>query len=223
MLRIFIASVFCMLWSLNGIASQTFHQGVLQAYWLPVFNDDGIKKTAQLKYRYFVINNAGKVEKTINVNINNGERQLEKYFPRLPSTFKQFSEGHTEQSGQITIDTLKKQTECDRPLFSANAMSFSPISTPSPSVDTLERAAGCESWPWAETFILKEGVKDLHLKSQPDDGAKNLQVIKSAQPLIKMKTVNEKWIRVAILDEKNGGPVQKTEGYIRLNELQPIN
>ncbi|MDH2912900.1 hypothetical protein N7V53_10220 [Kosakonia sp. HypNH10] len=223
MFRAFLVTATLILFPLSSYAVEVFHHGILQAYWLQVFNNDGTKKTAQLKYRYFVVGNTGHVDKVINLDFDDNTAVLNEYFPHLSFEFKNYSEGHAEQSGNVTIDGLQKQVECDRTTYNAKMISFVPLNDSLPPIAALENSASCESWPWAETYILKEGVNGSHFKKLPDNGALNTLEIKPAQPLIKIKTVNDEWIRAAILDEKNGGPKRKTEGFIKLDQLRPVN
>jgi len=147
----------------------------------------------------------------------------EQYFSRLPSEFKKYSEGHVEQTGDITIDGLQKHIKCDQPIYSANMISFLPLTTSLPTIAALERSAGCELWPWAETYILKDAVDSTYLKRRPEHDAPNILAVNPTQPLIKIQTINNEWIRAAILDVKNGGPMRKTEGFIKLDALQSVN
>lgn len=52
MLKTFVIITTVFFASLSTAAEQTLHQGILQAYWLPVWSDDGQRNTPELKYRY---------------------------------------------------------------------------------------------------------------------------------------------------------------------------
>ncbi|WP_312689263.1 hypothetical protein [Kosakonia sp.] len=222
MLKRIILLMLCAACALPAMAAQTLKNGVLQAYWLPVWNNEGTKSTAELKYRYFVLTPAGKVDKVINVTFADNDAIVKRAFSQLPPSFMKYSEGHAEQAGQLTIDGLKAQPECDRHLYSAKAVKFTPTAGQAP-VKNLETAAGCEAYPWAVTYTLKTGLADQHFKQQPEATAKDLQPVLPEQPLIKIETVDGDWIRAAVLDQSKSDLIGEPQGYLRLETLQPVN
>ncbi|MBY6255963.1 hypothetical protein K3G69_05525 [Phytobacter diazotrophicus] len=226
MLKTFIVISTLFFASLSTAAEQTLHQGILQVYWLPVWSDDGQRNTPELKYRYFVTKDGDNVEKVINLNVDKKDaepEQLKRYFPHLPSEFLTWKEGHIERAGAITVDKLTGSTECDHRYFTGELKHFTPANKNAVDTDKLEKNAGCEAFPWMMTYTLKSGVENKHFKQQPDDGAKDLQPVTSGTPLVKIKTINANWIQVAVRDENKPGLLGEARGYIKLNDLQPIN
>lgn len=223
MLKRIIMLMLCVLCVLPAIASQTLKNGVLQAYWLPVWNNEGTKSTAELKYRYFVLNTSGKIDKVINVTFADNDAIINRAFSHLPPSFLKYSEGHAEQAGQLIIEGLKVQPECDRSLYSAKGVTFTPIAGQLSVAKNLELSAGCEAYPWAVTYTLKAGLEGQHFKQQPEATAKDLQPVPPEQPLIKIETIDSNWIRAAVVDQSKNDLIGELQGYLRLDTLQPIN
>lgn len=224
MLKPFIIITTLLLASLTARAEQTLHQGILQAYWLPVWSDDGQRNTPALKYRFFVTTDGDNVAKVINLNKQDAEpEQLQRYFSFIPSAFFSWKEGHIERTGVITVDKLTASTECDHRYFSANMVRFSPAGKTAVNTSQLEKNAGCEAFPWMMTYTLKAGLTHKYFKQQPDAGAKDLQPVPPGTPLVKIKTINSHWIQVAVRDENKPGLLGEAGGFIKLDDLQPIN
>lgn len=200
--------------------------GVLQAYWLPVWDQNGLEYTSQLKYRYFVSDNGEKAERIINLYADkntSAEAQLNHYFSSVPPAFLTWKEGHIEQAGALSVDNLMTSTECDHRYFSARMVHFNPADKPSVDIHILEKNAGCDAFPWIMTYTLKAGLENKYFKQQPDAGAKDLQPVPPGSPLVKIKTINSHWIQVAVRDENKPGLLGEAGGYIKLDDLQPIN
>lgn len=226
MLKTFVIITTVFFASLSTAAEQTLHQGILQAYWLPVWRDDGQRNTPELQYRYFVTTDGDNVEKVINLNVDKkdaGSEQLTRYFSPIPSEFLTWKEGHIERAGVITVDKLTGTTECDHRYFTAGMKHFSPGDKTAIDTNKIEKKAGCEAFPWMMTYTLKSGLKNKYFKQQPDSGAKDLQPVTPGTPLVKIKTISANWIEVAVRDEDKPGLLGEARGFIQLNDLQPIN
>lgn len=226
MLKTFIIIATLFFASLSAGAEQTLHRGILQAYWLPVWSDDGLKNTPELKYRYFIITDDKKVGRIINLNVDKKDaepEQLQHYFSSIPSTFLTWKEGHIERAGEITVEKLTASTECDHRYYSAEMTHFKPAGKTTINASQLEQNAGCEAWPWMLTYTLKPGVKTRYFKQKPDAASKDLQPVTPGTPLVKIKTINANWIQVAVRDENKPGLLGEAGGFIKLDDLQPIN
>jgi hypothetical protein len=226
MLKTFVIITTVFFASLSTAAEQTLHQGILQAYWLPIWSDDGQRNTPELKYRYFVTTDGDTVEKVINLNVDKKDAESEpltRYFSHIPSEFLTWKEGHIERAGAITVDKLTGSTECDHRYFTGELTHFKPADKNAIDTDKLEKNAGCEAFPWMMTYTLKSGIENKYFKQQPDAGAKDLQPATPGTPLVKIKTINPNWIEVAVRDEDKPGLLGEARGFIKLNDLQPIN
>ncbi|SFE83640.1 hypothetical protein SAMN05216563_108272 [Phytobacter palmae] len=226
MLKTFVIITTVFFASLSIAAEQTLHRGILQAFWLPVWSDDGQRNTPELQYRYFVTTDGDNVEKIINLDVDKKDaepEQLKRYFPHIPSEFLTGKEGHIERAGAITVDKLAETTECDHRYFTAGMKHFSPGDKATIDTNKIEKQAGCEAFPWMMTYTLKPGIENRYFKQQPDAGARDLQLVTPDTPLVKIKTINSEWIQVAVRDENKPGLLGEARGFIKLNDLQPIN
>ncbi|ELY2856430.1 hypothetical protein SMC92_003529 [Cronobacter dublinensis] len=207
-------------------AAQEIKHGILQAYWLPVWNEDGTQSTPHLKYRYIASVNGSDVDKVIAINNHNSDlnvSNLSRYFDNVPQNFLTFKEGHVERSGAISITDMKSATECDHRYAQAKLVAFTPSKDNKFDIDKLEKNAGCESYPYAVTFTLKEQAKGVHFKSSPEESAKDADTIPVDSPLIKIKTINAHWIEAAVYDESKPGLIGTPGGYVKIDNLQPVN
>ncbi|GAA3601408.1 hypothetical protein GCM10023078_31140 [Gibbsiella greigii] len=207
-------------------AQQTFEHGVLQAYWLPVWNDNGTKNTPQLKYRYFVLNHKNDVEKVINIDSNNEKSfisRLEKHFHNVPKSFTDFKEGHLEQAGSLAVDHLKSVKECDHNYSGATLINFLPTPQLHFDIDKMEKNAGCESYPYIISYSVSPEINELYFKESPNPTAKDTAAIPNGVSLVKIKTINKDWIQAAVYDESKPGLTGVPEGYVELKKLKPVN
>ncbi|ALB61086.1 hypothetical protein BN137_2489 [Cronobacter condimenti 1330] len=210
----------------SQVNAQEIKQGILQAYWLPVWNDDGTQSTPHLKYRYIASVNGEKADKVINIESNDSELTLQNishYFDKVPPNFVEFKEGHIERAGTISVAKMKGSTECSHHYYEAELVAFTPLKDKTFNIDKLEKSAGCESYPYAVTYTLKEQAKDTHFKASPEDSAKDTGAIPMDSPLIKVKTVNAQWIQAAVYDESKPGLIGTPGGYVKMSYLQPVN
>lgn len=220
-----LTSVF-LFFSASVLAQQTFEHGVLQAYWLPMWNDNGTQNTPRLKYRYFVLNHNSDVEKVINIDISNEKRFLlhaKDFFRDVPKNFTDFREGHLEQAGSLTVEKLTLAKECDHYYSAAKLIKFNSVNQPLYDIDKIEKSAGCEAYPYIITYAIKPDIKNLYFRQSPSVTAKNTSPIPDGVPLVKMRTINKNWIQAAVYDESKAGLIGTSEGYIELKNLQPIN
>ncbi|EIE3256420.1 hypothetical protein LDH75_003903 [Escherichia coli] len=208
------------------VTARDIKQGILQAYWLPVWNEDGTQSTPHLKYRYIVSGNGSDVEQVI--EINNADSGLNvssfnRYFDNVPQNFMIFREGHVERAGAVSLTNIKRNTECDHNYYQASLVAFTPSRNQAFNLDELEKNAGCESYPYIVTFTLKGQAKGVHFKSSPEESAEDSDIIPVNSPLIKIRTINARWIEAAVYDENKPGLIGTPGGYVRIDNLQPVN
>ncbi len=135
----------------TGQASLT---GVMQAYWLPVWNDETEKNDKYLQFRFAPdANNLSSLPKLYEdgklitpVVIDLGPaaetdegmgaiafftnetvfEQIRKDFQTIPDNFFRYREGHIEQTGTVLIDRYLSDKACDRRAFFAQLLAFAP-------------------------------------------------------------------------------------------------
>ncbi|EPB6698059.1 hypothetical protein ACSABO_004196 [Escherichia coli] len=225
MLKIIATSLLLLSVSLQA-AVQEIRQGILQAYWQPVWNEDGTQSVPHLKYRYIASPDGSDVDKVIAINSHDSDlnvNHLSRYFDNVPQNFITFREGHVERAGVISVTDIRRTTECDHNYYQATLIAFTPSEATSFDLDKLEKNAGCESYPYAVTFMLKEQSEGEHFKLAPEDNAKDADIIPAALPLIKIKTINAHWIKAAVYDETRPGLIGIPGGYVKIDNLEPIN
>ncbi|MFD1804236.1 hypothetical protein ACFSFZ_18860 [Mixta tenebrionis] len=211
---------FILLSSMPTLAQKSSFDGVLQAYWLPVWNED--VNEPQLKYRFFQLENAGADVKIINVADNKLViKLLEQDYP----DFLTSQQGHVEYHGVITVKDLKEREECDMRFYDGTMMSFSKRNNSAKdiSIDKLEELAGCQSYPYLITYTLKPRVKGVYLKNAPNKNAKKTVLVPSNKSLAQIQKINADWVLVAVYDESKVPPLGYPKGYIELDNLQPVN
>lgn len=203
-----------------SMAKETLRNGVLQAYWMPVWN--GTVNTPQLKYRYMSMNKNHELNGVYNLDMDS-EHSLKRYFKNIPDHFYTFREGHVEQGGSITLEQIEKIPECGHVSANARMLNFTPESAPVFNLDKLEKSAGCESYPYAVTFIIKPEPEPVYFKKQPNNHAENGQIIPRNTPLIRVKTIDPHWVQVAIYSERAPGLAGNPVGFVEIDKLTPVN
>ena len=86
MLKIIATSLLLLSVSLQA-AVQEIRQGILQAYWQPVWNEDGTQSVPHLKYRYIASPDGSDVDKVIAINSHDSDlnvSHLSRYFDNVP-------------------------------------------------------------------------------------------------------------------------------------------
>ncbi|WP_156322218.1 hypothetical protein [Winslowiella iniecta] len=206
------------------------YQGVLQAYWLPVWSDDGKKNNPEINIRFFIYEKNKKQWKVI--NIDNGKHKsagfdvvsyIKRFFLKLPDDFLKYREGHIEQYGVLTVKDLRTYVECDHKYHDAQSVNFTPKWHKVINIDELESTAGCERYPYIMTYTVRPGNSLRHFKLAPSEQAENGEVIPVNTPISKIKTINENWIYAANYDAHSPGLAGRIRGYINKKDIVPIN
>lgn len=226
MLKNITMALFLLFTFFPAFASQTFQEGVLQAYWLPVWNKNATQNTPQLTYRYFILQNGTHVESVVNLELDKNENTfslINKYFTNIPEEFFKFKEGHIERAGSISVENIEKHKECDHDYYNAKMVNFTPKEDYRFDINRLEKESGCEAYPYVVTYTLKPESEGQHFKQAPNMTSKDMQPIPSDWPLIKIKTINDRWIKVAIYNKDSVGFIGEHKGYVEINHLQPMN
>ncbi|MEN3753052.1 hypothetical protein ABC733_11190 [Mangrovibacter sp. SLW1] len=223
MVRRLIFSVLLLSLSTIVNAEQLLKQGVLQAYWLPVWNDTSTVNTPELHYRYFVLSANHHAEKIVNLDKQNSEALLTRYFSPVPENFLKFKEGHLERTGTAVINHLSSNTECDHQYYSGQLSKFTVGTQQHFDINVLENAAGCEARPYRLLYTLKSGITDAYFKRDPDVSAKNGVMITADMAIVTLERVNQQWIKAAQYDANQPDSVGKKQGFILLGQLQPLN
>ncbi|MCG8709078.1 hypothetical protein JHU04_002309 [Brenneria sp. 4F2] len=226
MFRKILSLLFFIVIAPSSLATQKINHGVLQAYWLPIWNDSVTVNNPVLYFRYFSLTENSHVDKIINLDVDTEKKKdslLKDYFKDIPHNFLKYKEGHIERIGGIVVDNLSEKKECDHTYHNARLITFTPGQDRKLDIQKLEESAGCEASPYIVTYSAKDGIGSLYFKETPTDNAKKSEKIPLNKPLIKIKTINDKWILAAIYDADKPDLLGNPQGYIELDKLQPLN
>lgn len=201
------------------VFANTAMPGFLQAYWMPVWEDNN--NDPALMFRFFEVNDTNKVVKVINLSGSSlNEKLVNEKFYNIPKEFFKFHEGYVNQYGKLDYGSISVYEECDNKIFNAKLIAFTPFRNP-PDINPDEK--GCDSYPYLLTYQLKDGVNKIYLKSKPIADASNLVEILSGNSLVKIKTLDNGWYYVANYDESKPGAIGVSKGYVKADELAPVN
>jgi len=199
--------------------ADTMNEGVLQAYWLPQWN--GNVNTPELELRFFVFSTDGKQKKVIDLDSSTLDKNfIEKKFGTSASEFLRSKEGHIEQSGNIVLSDISGKKECDSTIWQAKYVSFEKKQH---TFKIDENNGVCNSYPYLISYQLKSDVKEVNVMDKPSDSAKIDYQIDNQHTLVKIKTVDANWFYVAEYDESQKGLVGEKKGYVKANQLSPLN
>ncbi|PWC10125.1 hypothetical protein [Brenneria corticis] len=226
MFRKILSLLFFIVIAPSSFANQKINDGILQAYWLPIWNDSATVNNPVLYFRYFSLDENSRIDKIINLDVDTGKKKdnlLKEYFKDIPHNFLKYKEGHIERIGGLVVDNISVTKECDHTYHNARLITFTPGQNREFDIQKLEESAGCEAYPYVVTYSVKEGVDSLYFKETPSASAKKSAEIPVGTPLIKIKTINDKWILAAIYDAGKPDLLGNPQGYIELDKLQPLN
>ncbi|RRZ88092.1 hypothetical protein EGK14_18035 [Erwinia sp. 198] len=156
-------------------------------------------------------------------NVEETEKFIKSNFKNTPEEFFRFKEGHTEQVGVLSISNQMVIAECDNKKNYAKFDSFKPVLGRDFDIKKLELNSGCDPEPYSVMFTIKEGHDDVFLKSKPLITSQNVVSKPISQPLVKIKTIDDQWVKVALYDASLPGSRSKTEGYVKFSDLDLVN
>lgn len=208
--------------------------GVLQAYWFPQWNDEGKAKPPLIMMRffetdgkdnhtYFLYDMKEKGEVKDYFNVKQMEKFIKSNFKNTPEEFFKFKEGHTEQPGRLIFSDEMVISECDSKKIYAKFNDFKPDSAGRYDVKELELKSGCDPEPYMVMFTIKDGIKNIYLKSKPDEKSANVSDEPVSQPLVKIKTIDNEWVYVSLYDASQSDSQSKMKGYLNIKDLDVVN
>jgi len=156
--------------SLNErFSGQASLRGVMQAYWLPVWNEETEENDKYLRFRFAPdvdnlsslpkLHEGGKLIQPVYINLQppvetaKGKEaiafftndamfeQVKKDFEIIPDNFFRYREGHIEQPGTLLIDHYLSENICDRRSFFAQLLAFAPQKNTFSAATLAERFA----------------------------------------------------------------------------------
>ncbi|WP_380184660.1 hypothetical protein [Kalamiella sp. sgz302252] len=228
-------SLYTLVFSAAALANnQKKITGVLQAYWFPQWSDAGQAKPPLIMMRFFETDGENKKtyflydEKKKNevkdfFEVTKAEKFIKSNFKNTPEEFFKFKEGHTEQAGSLVISDVKVIAECNNKKLYAKFNSFVASSVNNYDIKKMEEKSGCDPEPYSVMFTIKEGHENVFLKSEPLESSKNVLSEPVSQPLVKIKTIDSQWVKVALYDASQPDSRSHTEGYIKINDLDVAN
>lgn len=199
--------------------ADTVRNGVLQAYWLPQWNN-GLN-TPKFELRFFPFSDNGKQGKVINIDSSTtNETFVKDNFESYSDDFFKFKEGHIEQSGVIRLKKINKTQECDSTVWQAKMVSFVRNNK---NLKVEEQSIECGSYPYLISYQLKDGVDIVTLRDKPENDGKVIYRIDNQHSLIKIRNVNSKWLYVAEYDASKENLIGEHQGYIEYSNIEPLN
>lgn len=199
--------------------ADTVRNGVLQAYWLPQWNN-GLN-TPKFELRFFPFSDNGKQGKVINIDSSTtNETFVKDNFESYSDDFFKFKEGHIEQSGVIRLKKINKTQECDSTVWQAKMVSFVRNNK---NLKVEEQSIECGSYPYLISYQLKDGVDTVTLRDKPENDGKVIYRIDNQHSLIKIRNVNSKWLYVAEYDASKENLIGEHQGYIEYSNIEPLN
>lgn len=213
-------SLLLLVTSVSVQAKEQIFNGILQAYWLPVWSDDGKHNIPELSYRFFVINDKNMDKRVINLS---SEKQFQGLFAKQDPLFISEKFGHAEINGALTLRDLHIVSECNSPVYNAQSVSFVSKKTKTADVRIMEKIQTCNAYPYLLSYTVKPEAGAVFLKAKPQKTADDLLEIKPDSPLILIKKTDPQWLYVAEYDPQGDMLSGKIRGYIELKNLQPVN
>ncbi|OBU07583.1 hypothetical protein [Morganella psychrotolerans] len=213
-------SLLLLVTSVSVQAKEQIFNGILQAYWLPVWSDDGKHNIPELSYRFFVINDKNMDKRVINLS---SEKQFQGLFAKQDPLFISEKFGHAEISGALTLRDLHIVSECNSPVYNARSVSFVSKKTKTADVRIMEKIQTCNAYPYLLSYTVKPEAGAVFLKTKPQKTADDVREIKPDSPLILIKKTDPQWLYVAEYDPQGDMLSGKIRGYIELKNLQPVN
>lgn len=213
-------SLLLLVTSVSVQAKEQIFNGILQAYWLPVWGDDGKQNRPELSYRFFVVNDKNMDKRVINLS---DEKQFQGLFEKQNPVFISDEFGHAEMSGALTLRELHVVSECNSPVYNAEGVSFISKKYKATDVRAMEKIQTCNAYPYLLSYTIKPEAGAVFLKTKPQKTAADIRQIKPDSPLILIKKTDQQWLYVAEYDPQGDMLSGKVRGYIELKNLQPVN
>ena len=193
--------------------------GVLQAYWLPIWKDS--VNSPELQLRFFVLSNEGKQQKIINIDSGPVNKAfIKENFRKSTDDFLNFKEGHIEQAGRVSLVDITSTNECDSRIWHAKIIEFEAMKA---NLKLDEGIVDCNRFPYLITYQLKEGIDTIDLLDQPNVSAKQVGAVNNQHTFVKIKTINPEWLYVAVYDASKKDLVGWPRGYVKQEDLTPVN
>lgn len=207
-----------MAFSFQSVAD-TVKKGVLQAYWLPQWND-GVN-TPKFELRFFPFSDDGKQDEVINLDSSEiKEPFVKESFEAYSKDFFKTKEGHIEQSGVIKLKNINNTHECDSSVWQAQMVSFKKNND---HLKLDEREGECGAFPYLISYQLKDGIDNVTLKDKPEADGKVISRVDNQHSLIKLKSINSQWLYVAEYDASKLDLLGDKKGYVEYRMLEPLN
>ncbi|NIF20222.1 hypothetical protein [Candidatus Pantoea multigeneris] len=214
--KLFIIAPVLLFYSLQAAAVEKIN-GVLQAYWLPIWDEQNVNHPI-LSLRFLRQEKGHDKIGAIDLEQATLNKEfVEKNFQKVPSEFFKYREGYVNQSGVLAYRNIQVFTECDSKITKADFVSF----TAGKNEKLKGDIAQCGSWPYLLSYSLKSQYKNRYLKSAPDGNAPDSYLISDS--LTKIKSLEHGWFYVANYDESKANGIGDHRGYIESKYLDPIN
>ncbi|NIF20223.1 SH3 domain-containing protein [Candidatus Pantoea multigeneris] len=208
------------LWLTSKVFAGETMTGVLQAYWLPDWTENNVNHP-ELLLRLLKVDEKGNLESIVYLkNSNLTESFVREHFHSIPVEFYKYHEGYVNQYGKLKFTHLIQSGECGGRIANANYVGFMPSAD---NVEIIPSAEQCDLHPYKLIYRLKDEIKNLSLKQEPNASSKIIGNFTPEDTITKIKTINDQWLYVSDYDESQKDDIGKIRGFIEADKVVPLN
>lgn len=211
-------------------AQELSSEGILQAYWKAEWDAEGTVNQPELTLRFFPNKNSSSWGKVFDIRLKSQRNAIEfviRNFKVIPDNFLLHKEWFINQKGIIFLKNPEHYIECSTENYMASLVAFIPdFSAETSDTTAYEDMAQCGyngARPFLTSYYLNPEYKEGRFYLKPNNNADYVKTFNIRDRLVKIRTINEKWIYAAIYDDKKADKLGDTRGYINIKYLLPYN
>lgn len=217
--NVFFTLLISLLLTSKVFAGETM-TGVLQAYWLPDWTEKNVNHP-ELLLRLLKVDEKGHLESIVYLkNSKLTENFVRDHFHSISVEFYKYHEGYVNQYGTLNLTDFIQSGECGGRIANANYVGFIPSAG---SVEIKSSAEQCDLHPYKLIYRLKDEIKNLSLKQEPNASSKIIGNFTPEDTITKIKTINDQWLYVSDYDESQKDDIGKIRGFIEADKVVPLN
>ncbi|MGD8107916.1 hypothetical protein ACQE32_14880 [Pantoea sp. FN0302] len=211
-------------------AQELSSEGILQAYWKAEWNGEGTVNEPELALRFFPAETSSSWGKVFDIRLKNQRKAIEfviRNFKVIPDNFLLHKEWFVNQKGTVFLKNPEHYIECSTENYMAILLDFIPdFSAKASDTTAYEEMGRCGyngARPFLTSYYLNPEYKKGYFLLEPNDNADYVKTFTIRDRLVKIKTINEKWIYATIYDDQKENKLGDTKGYINIKYLLPFN
>lgn len=229
--KLVILCCFSLFFQTAQAAREQIENVYLQAWWsLNWKSEDSssgpvMVSTPVLSLRYFKKEVAGNITVVLlSLKQNEIKKIVKDNFSAIPDSFFKHQEGHAEMFGNIIIDNISESGECDGRFYVADYISFLPQAEVSRAdMFKIKEDSNCESPDYSVYYELKPHRGEVAFRKFPRIDAPLISIVPEGALLIKIKTINQRWALMGIMDYNAIDFIGEPSGYIEFKDLDILN